>query len=214
MGAPGQPHRAVSRSCRIQPTYRRKSIILRESLAQAIISNDTCQLLCGRWSTLRAMRRTWTPHPLEACSIKGCECPMCFLPVISHQPHPLNPSFRPFHPRFRPFTAKHLTSSLRCAMFSRVYGRYSPTPRHFLWADTQLLPLPFQLPYLPFSVHSSKFRIPQVFYLPLLRKHRGCGGILPILESARALSPGHVRVSAYPLFFLHPYLIISLLPFL
>src|SRR4029077_585362 len=26
-------------------------------------------------------------------------------------------------------------------------------------------------PNLPFSVHTSKFRIPQVFYLPLLRKH-------------------------------------------
>jgi hypothetical protein len=35
---------------------------------------------------------------------------------------------------------------------------------------------------LPFSVHTSKFGIPQLLYLPLLRKHRGCGGILPILE--------------------------------
>jgi hypothetical protein len=38
----------------------------------------------------------------------------------------------------------------------------------------------------PFSVPSSKFRIPQVLYLPLLRKHRGCGGILPILECGDA----------------------------
>jgi hypothetical protein len=35
---------------------------------------------------------------------------------------------------------------------------------------------------LPSSVHSSKFRIPQVLYLPLLRKQPGCGGILPISE--------------------------------
>jgi hypothetical protein len=39
--------------------------------------------------------------------------------------------------------------------------------------------------HLPSSVHSSKFRIPQVLYLPLLRKHRGCGGVLPILELDR-----------------------------
>src|SRR6266852_9302898 len=37
-------------------------------------------------------------------------------------------------------------------------------------------------PSLPFSVHTSKFRIPQLLCLPLLRKHRGRGGILPILE--------------------------------
>jgi hypothetical protein len=36
---------------------------------------------------------------------------------------------------------------------------------------------------LPSSVHSSKFRIPQVFCLPFLRKHPGWGGILPILET-------------------------------
>src|SRR5260370_23836934 len=41
---------------------------------------------------------------------------------------------------------------------------------------------------LPSSVHTSKFRIPQLLYLPLLRKHAGCGGILPILvRSARSL---------------------------
>jgi hypothetical protein len=37
-------------------------------------------------------------------------------------------------------------------------------------------------PGLPSSVHTSKFRIPQVLCLPLLRKYPGCGGILPILE--------------------------------
>src|SRR6266852_5036081 len=37
-------------------------------------------------------------------------------------------------------------------------------------------------PNLPFSVHTSKFRIPQLLCLPLLRKLPGCGGILPILE--------------------------------
>ena len=37
-------------------------------------------------------------------------------------------------------------------------------------------------PRLPSSVRSSKFRIPQLLYLPLLPKHRGCGDILPILE--------------------------------
>jgi hypothetical protein len=42
--------------------------------------------------------------------------------------------------------------------------------------------------YLQSSVHTSKFRIPQVLCLPLLRKHRGCGGILPILELAIRLS--------------------------
>src|SRR5882724_1640283 len=35
---------------------------------------------------------------------------------------------------------------------------------------------------LPFSVRTSKFRISQLLCLPLLRKHRGCGGILPISE--------------------------------
>ncbi len=38
---------------------------------------------------------------------------------------------------------------------------------------------------LPFSVHTSKFRIPQPLYLPLLRKHPGCGGILSILARAK-----------------------------
>jgi hypothetical protein len=44
--------------------------------------------------------------------------------------------------------------------------------------------------HLPFSGHSSNFRIPQVLCLParrggpLLRKLPGCGGILPILELA------------------------------
>src|SRR5258708_9403762 len=37
-------------------------------------------------------------------------------------------------------------------------------------------------PSLPSSVHSSKFRIPQVLHLKLLRKLPGRGGILPILE--------------------------------
>jgi hypothetical protein len=46
-------------------------------------------------------------------------------------------------------------------------------------------PLP-PIVLLPFSVHSSMFRIPQPLYLPLLRKHPGCGGILPILERADA----------------------------
>src|SRR5260370_12838096 len=54
---------------------------------------------------------------------------------------------------------------------------------------------------LPFSVHSSKFRIPQVLYLPLLRKHRGYGGILPILVhrslSGRSLRTG-LGVSSNP----------------
>ena len=34
----------------------------------------------------------------------------------------------------------------------------------------------------PSSVHSSKFRIPQVLYLPLLRKLPGCVPTIPILE--------------------------------
>src|SRR5216684_8690135 len=37
-------------------------------------------------------------------------------------------------------------------------------------------------PSLPSSVHTSKFRIPQVLHLQLLRKLPGCGGIVPILE--------------------------------
>ena len=54
---------------------------------------------------------------------------------------------------------------------------------------------------LPSSVRSSKFRIPQVLCLPLLRKCRGCGGTLPILEFAR------------PLRATHPYFLISLPPY-
>src|SRR5207245_5764917 len=38
--------------------------------------------------------------------------------------------------------------------------------------------------YLPSSVYSSKFRIPQPLCLPLLRKLPGVWGILPILELA------------------------------
>jgi len=38
---------------------------------------------------------------------------------------------------------------------------------------------------LPSSVHSSKFRIPQVLYLPLLRKLPGCVPKIPILEHSR-----------------------------
>src|SRR5216684_6369533 len=45
---------------------------------------------------------------------------------------------------------------------------------------------------LPSSVRSSKLRIPQVHYLPLLRKHRGCGGILPI-SVQRSLSGRSLR---------------------
>jgi hypothetical protein len=41
---------------------------------------------------------------------------------------------------------------------------------------------------IPFSVHSSKFRIPQVLYLPLLRKHPGCTQTIPILEQAHPAS--------------------------
>jgi hypothetical protein len=52
---------------------------------------------------------------------------------------------------------------------------------------------PIALPHLPSSVHSSKFRISQVLYLPLLRKHRGCGGILPILEQFSRHSPPITR---------------------
>src|SRR5260370_9797402 len=53
---------------------------------------------------------------------------------------------------------------------------------------------PFHLPY---TLPTSKFRIPQPLCLPLLRKHPGCGGILPILECAIcyfttvAVPPGH-----------------------
>src|SRR6267154_1786449 len=48
-------------------------------------------------------------------------------------------------------------------------------------------------PNLPSSVHTSKFRIPQPLYLPLLRKHRGCGGILPILEPLIPSFPSAAR---------------------
>jgi hypothetical protein len=47
---------------------------------------------------------------------------------------------------------------------------------------------PSAFPHLPSSVHTSKFRIPQLLCLPLLRKQPGCGGILPIL-----VCPKHIR---------------------
>ena len=50
---------------------------------------------------------------------------------------------------------------------------------------------------LPFSVHTSKFRIPQPLYLPLLRKHRGCERILPILECADVQTFGPSDVSTF-----------------
>src|SRR6266481_177369 len=49
------------------------------------------------------------------------------------------------------------------------------------------------IPSLPSSVPSSKFRIPQPLYLPLLRKHRGGGGILPILEPLIPSFPSAAR---------------------
>src|SRR5260370_9699195 len=42
---------------------------------------------------------------------------------------------------------------------------------------------------LPSSVHSSKFRIPQVFCLPLLRKHPGCIPKVPSSELIAHHSP-------------------------
>jgi hypothetical protein len=41
------------------------------------------------------------------------------------------------------------------------------------------LPIPIPFLDLPSSVHSSKFRIPQVFYLPLLRELPGVGVFFP-----------------------------------
>jgi hypothetical protein len=52
--------------------------------------------------------------------------------------------------------------------------------------------------FLPSSVHSSKFRIPQVLYLPFLRKHGGCGGILPVLGHADVQTFRRADVSLSP----------------
>ena len=54
-------------------------------------------------------------------------------------------------------------------------------------------------PNLPSSVHTSKFRIPQPLCLPLLRKHRGCPGILPILELSLLPTFGRSDVSITPI---------------
>jgi hypothetical protein len=53
---------------------------------------------------------------------------------------------------------------------------------------------------LPSSVHSSKFRIPQVLYLPFLRKHGGCGGILPVLGHADVQTFRPADASLSPVF--------------
>ncbi len=52
--------------------------------------------------------------------------------------------------------------------------------------------------YLPSSVHTSKFRIPQLLCLPLLRKLPACGGILPISELATRHSPLATVLKFFP----------------
>src|SRR6266403_5024158 len=70
----------------------------------------------------------------------------------------------------------HLLETRHPLSSSAVRLCVRPVFRSFLYLLTSLPP------YFLFSVHTSKFRIPQVLCLPLLRKHPGCMGILPILE--------------------------------
>ena len=87
------------------------------------------------------------------------------------------------------FSRKRLPlSPLECALASHLVTTHSKgvmetlTPLECaLTKNTGGYPT-FPPPCFPSSVHSSKLRIPQVLYLPLLRKQRGCGGILSILE--------------------------------
>src|SRR5882724_3983844 len=83
-----------------------------------------------------------------------------------------------------------LTSRRSLSPFSRQGSATRPLPVPPVHARSQRPP---QFSDLPFSVHTSKFRISQLLCLPLLcalcipdvsagRKHRWCGGILPVLE--------------------------------
>src|SRR5882724_1494908 len=83
-----------------------------------------------------------------------------------------------------------LTSRRSLSPFSRQGSATRPLPVLLVTARSERAP---QFSDLPFSVYTSKFRIPQLLCLPLLcalcipdvsagRKQPGCGGILPILE--------------------------------
>src|SRR5713226_5746199 len=61
-------------------------------------------------------------------------------------------------------------------------------------------------PSLPSSVHSSKFRIPQPLYLPLLRKHPVCIPRIPILE-LHSTNAVHCSLSLNP----HPLFLHAIL---
>jgi hypothetical protein len=67
------------------------------------------------------------------------------------------------------------------------------------WGEASLRTMD-QFHFLPSSVHSSKFRIPQVLYLPFLRKHGGCGGILPVLGHADVQTFRRADLSLSPVF--------------
>src|SRR5712664_63944 len=111
-------------------------------------------------------------------------------------------------------TKKHGVPPSSQKLFSFFFPVLSSTP---LGASEPLwLPL-----RLPSSVHSSKFRILQLLCLQLIRKHRGCGGILPI--SALIARPlALIARNSSELFQQHtcggggtliPYFITSLLPY-
>jgi hypothetical protein len=108
--------------------------------------------------------------PLSPCS----PIPLSLLECALADKHRVLPAFSRNR---RPATSLEcalprvlLHKLFRMRSSEKTGGRVFPT----LWI-LQIFPLPF-------SVYSSKFRIPQALCLPLLRKHRGCGGILPILE--------------------------------
>ncbi len=97
--------------------------------------------LCGR------VARTINPRRLRVPNTPGLRVRLLTLLsflLVSRLPEPFNPPPLPFNPQFRLFTAKHLTTSVRRAILSRVYRIPS-------------LPI---TPFLQSSVHSSKFRIP------------------------------------------------------
>ncbi len=123
-------------------------------------------------------RQFASPSPPDLCvlSVLALDCSFSFV-VSNFQLSTFNFHTFPPPPFFSPLITAH--GPLPTLALSPLAATLTKTRGHILQAKYP--PLPSCLPTLqrscvqtcpfPFSVYSSKFRIPQVLYLPLLRKH-------------------------------------------